>query len=65
MISNNGYEFDTYEVTTPDGYILTLYRIPPGKDDNRKKKQPVFMLHGIATDSSVWVDVGDRSLGKK
>ncbi|KAJ3621876.1 hypothetical protein MTP99_002427 [Tenebrio molitor] len=62
MIRNNGYKVESYEVTTSDGYILTLFRIPPADSDNRKGKQPVFMLHGIATDSSVWVDVGNRSL---
>jgi hypothetical protein len=63
MIRNNGYKVESYEVTTSDGYILTLFRIPPADSDNRKGKQPVFMLHGIATDSSNWVDVGNRSLG--
>ena len=29
----NGYPEETHYVTTEDGYILTLHRIPAGKDD--------------------------------
>lgn len=62
IVIRHGYPFESYSVTTEDGYILNLFRIPPpiGSESNA---QPVFLQHGIATSSVVWVDIGDRSLG--
>jgi lysosomal acid lipase/cholesteryl ester hydrolase len=31
MIRRNGYICEDHVVTTPDGYILTIHRIPVGK----------------------------------
>lgn len=59
MIVRHGYPLETYEAVTPDGYILTVYRIP-AKDS---EAQPVFVQHGLLMDSGVWVALGDRSLG--
>ena len=46
-----------YQVTTEDGYILSLYRIPGtiSKDTNRDKR-PIFLMHALATDHMIWVD---------
>ncbi|RZC34844.1 Abhydro lipase domain containing protein, partial [Asbolus verrucosus] len=62
IIRQNGYQLKTYTVTTLDGYILTMFRIPPRENDNRKNKQPVYIQHGIAADSATWVATGNRSL---
>ncbi len=32
MITKNGYPAETHTVTTEDGYILEIHRIPFGKD---------------------------------
>lgn len=55
---------ETHQVITPDGYILTLHRIPPKEDDFRKNKQPIYLEHGILVDSAAWVLVGEQSVGK-
>ncbi|XP_068898516.1 lipase member J-like [Tenebrio molitor] len=61
IIQRSGYKLERYVVTTSDGYVLTLFRIPPEEGDNRKNKQPIFLQHGIASDSAIWVTTG--SLG--
>lgn len=60
MVKRHGYSVETYSVTTKDGYILKLFRILPKISKN---KSPIFIQHGFATNSGVWVDIGNRSLG--
>uniref|UniRef100_A0A8D8LME0 Lipase member K n=2 Tax=Cacopsylla melanoneura TaxID=428564 RepID=A0A8D8LME0_9HEMI len=61
IIRRNGYPVEIHSVTTDDGYILEMHRIPGGKGINRKadpKKKPVFVLHGILATSADWVLAG-------
>uniref|UniRef100_A0A8D8WS60 Lipase 3 n=1 Tax=Cacopsylla melanoneura TaxID=428564 RepID=A0A8D8WS60_9HEMI len=61
IIRRNGYPVEIHSVTTDDGYILEMHRIPGGKGINRKadpKKKPVFVLHGLLTTSADWVLAG-------
>ena len=44
------YDFESHNVTTQDGYILTLYRIP-GKEKNKV----VFMQHGLLDLADAWI----------
>jgi len=43
------YDLETHLVTTDDGYILKVYRIPGKKDEEKtcKKKKAVFFQHGL------------------
>ncbi|KAF5299394.1 hypothetical protein FQR65_LT19516 [Abscondita terminalis] len=53
IIRRHGYHVETYEVTTEDGYILTIYRIP-SKDyerNNKTVKKPILLNHGITMNS--------------
>eukprot|EP00794_Sanderia_malayensis_P011943 gene11943-13179_t len=55
-----GYPAETHEAITKDGYILTLHRIPHGKEHNGKKsttkqRPVVFLQHGLLCSSSNWV----------
>lgn len=61
MIRNEGYPAEIHEVTTDDGYVLTLHRIPgqPGSPG-------VFLQHGLLGSSFDWVLAGkNRSLGNE
>lgn len=66
LIKEHGYPVETHTVQTEDGYILTMYRIPYGKnqDAGSKRGPPVFCLHGLGENSVVWVMLNNQSLGK-
>ena len=52
-----GYEIETHYVTTDDGYILGMHRIPHGKNGtkNGMKNKPVFMTHCLVCNSAIWL----------
>ncbi|XP_044018722.1 lipase 3-like isoform X1 [Aphidius gifuensis] len=53
MITREGYPAEAHVVTTDDGYLLTLHRIPglPGSS-------PIFIQHGFLGSSADWVISG-------
>ncbi|KAJ3630130.1 hypothetical protein MTP99_011342 [Tenebrio molitor] len=65
MIEHHGYVCETHYVTTEDGYIVTVHRIPNGiQDDGTSKKPAVFIMHGLTSSSADFVNMGPgRSLG--
>lgn len=64
MILQNGYQVATYYVTTQDGYLLEIFRIPSKPGDNRRNNQPILFEHGIFVDSGAWIFAGNKTLGK-
>jgi pimeloyl-ACP methyl ester carboxylesterase len=66
MVVNKGYALEEHKVYTPDGYILTLHRIPKGRksSSSTEVRPPVLLVHGISLSSTCWVVNGpDESLG--
>ncbi|KAK2572664.1 Lysosomal acid lipase/cholesteryl ester hydrolase [Acropora cervicornis] len=66
IIASRGYAFEEHYVTTQDGFILGLQRIPRGRSEESKNggKQVVFLQHGFLADASTWVmDSATESLG--
>jgi hypothetical protein len=62
MIRRRGYKAETHSVTTKDGYVLEMHRIP----SDPPRGEPVFLQHGILSSSADWVEMGpDTGLGKK
>ena len=52
----HGYQFQSYNVTTEDGYILTLYRIPAAKGKPIVPGKPVvFLQHGLLDLADTWI----------
>jgi pimeloyl-ACP methyl ester carboxylesterase len=58
LIYTKDYPLEIHNVTTSDGYVLRVYRIPGAKfeDDYKTKvKQPVLFQHGLLDSSDGWV----------
>lgn len=52
MIARRGYLVETHNVTTSDGYILKVFRMP------RPGKKVVFLQHGVFSSAFTWVAMG-------
>ncbi|XP_015984720.2 lipase member N isoform X2 [Rousettus aegyptiacus] len=66
LITYNGYPSEEYEVTTQDGYILSVNRIPYGRRDARSTgaRPVVYMQHALFADNASWlVNYPNGSLG--
>ncbi|KAK7582254.1 hypothetical protein V9T40_013699 [Parthenolecanium corni] len=66
LIESNNYPVEVHNVTTEDGYILTLHRIPHGrrKERSRKQRPVVFLNHCILCSSAVFILTGpEKALG--
>ncbi|XP_053698741.1 lipase 3-like [Sabethes cyaneus] len=55
-ISRHGYPVDIHNVTTDDGYILGIVRIP------KQGHTPVLLVHGLLSSSADWCIVAKHSL---
>ncbi|XP_021801113.1 triacylglycerol lipase 2-like [Prunus avium] len=64
MVETQGYTCQEHQVTTEDGYILGLQRIPKGRSGNEiADRQPVLLQHGGLLDASSWLlNPPDQSL---
>ncbi|RWR74554.1 triacylglycerol lipase 2 [Cinnamomum micranthum f. kanehirae] len=67
LVAPNGYPCKEYQVTTEDGYILSMQNIPGGRSvggSEGGRRQPVLLQHGILMDGMTWLlDNPDQSLG--
>ncbi|XP_049620523.1 lipase member N [Suncus etruscus] len=66
IIMYNGYPSEEYEVTSPDGYILSINRIPYGRRDanNTGPRPIVYLQHALFTDNISWLEnYANGSLG--
>ncbi|CAG9764521.1 unnamed protein product [Ceutorhynchus assimilis] len=65
MLQQFGYPVETHQVSTEDGYELTLHRIPYGKSAEGKTpaKKPILLVHGLLCSSADWIVTGEHSLG--
>ncbi|PIA32379.1 hypothetical protein AQUCO_04500172v1 [Aquilegia coerulea] len=58
-----GYTCEEHTVTTPDGYILSMQRIPTGISGAAASRPPVLLQHGLLMDGITWLlNAPDESL---
>jgi pimeloyl-ACP methyl ester carboxylesterase len=65
IVEYYGFPVETHEITTPDGYILTNFRIPYGRNANPddSTRNPVLIIHGIHSSSDTLIMNGvERSI---
>ncbi|KDR16428.1 Lipase 3 [Zootermopsis nevadensis] len=56
LLAKYGYPAESHTVQTDDGYLLTLHRIPHGKEvAARADRPPVLLQHGLLSSSADWV----------
>ncbi|KAL0344121.1 UNVERIFIED_CONTAM: Triacylglycerol lipase 2 [Sesamum angustifolium] len=55
-VTINGYKCQEFDVTTDDGYILGLLRIPEGRaGGGGANRPPVLLQHGLLVDGISWL----------
>ncbi|KAK5577682.1 hypothetical protein RB653_002626 [Dictyostelium firmibasis] len=61
-VNFNGYPCEHHSVTTEDGYILGVFRIPysynennSNNNNNNKTRQPILLQHGLLDSSITWI----------
>ncbi|KAK4577436.1 hypothetical protein RGQ29_027797 [Quercus rubra] len=55
MVETKGYICEEHKVTTKDGYILGMQRIPVGRTSKMANRPPVLLQHGILMDAATWL----------
>jgi len=60
IIEGWGLLCEEHEIETDDGWVLKLFRVNSGPYDHSKK--PVFIQHGLFSDSDTWILHGKESL---
>lgn len=66
MIIFGGYPVEEYKVQTSDNYILTMYRIPGGRNGKKFNPflPPVVLVHGMISSSRDFLLMGpNKSIG--
>ncbi|XP_059053728.1 lipase 3-like [Achroia grisella] len=61
LVRKYNYSFEDHSITTDDGYILGIHRIPHGRDNNNDpsvRRPIVFLMHGLLSSSADWVLMG-------
>ena len=65
IVKEYGYPFEQHYVTTSDGYILKLFRIPHDRIQNKnrddEKRPPILIQHGIFDSSDFVVAHGPEN----
>ncbi|KAJ0112812.1 hypothetical protein Patl1_01930 [Pistacia atlantica] len=56
VVKTKGYTCEEHTVTTQDGYILSMQRIPVGRSGgSARDRPPVLLQHGLLSDGFVWL----------
>lgn len=60
MLEKRGYNLELHHITTEDGYILGVHRIPSSRNEasdlKHGQKPPVILQHGLSCSSLIFLD---------
>ncbi|CAH1286036.1 unnamed protein product [Diabrotica balteata] len=63
-LTKYGYPVETHHVVTEDDYIITIFRIPHGKNSTKTHKYPVILVPGTCGCSENFIAAGiDHGIG--
>ena len=62
VVRGHGYPFQTHRVVTDDGYVLSLYRIPPTHASANESSLPVLFVHGHSINTRFFLCNGEHSM---
>ncbi|XP_072399741.1 lipase 3-like isoform X3 [Diabrotica undecimpunctata] len=63
LVTSFGYPLETHQTETEDNYILTIFRIPHGRNHSISNKSPVLLNHGMLGSAANYIWLGpQRSL---
>ncbi|KAF5291038.1 hypothetical protein FQA39_LY14471 [Lamprigera yunnana] len=62
IITRYGYHVEVHAVSTEDHYVLSVFRIPHGKNANVIGNKPVYLQHGLFLNSGAFLLMGNKSL---
>ncbi|MED6186669.1 hypothetical protein PIB30_068941 [Stylosanthes scabra] len=63
LVETQDYTCEEHKVTTEDGYILSLQRMPAPRSGKAADKPPVLLQHGLFIDAITWLfNTPDESL---
>ncbi|KAK6919295.1 Serine aminopeptidase, S33 [Dillenia turbinata] len=55
MVQTQGYLCHEHKVTTEDGYILSMQRMPMSRSGRAANQPPVLLQHGLMMDGITWL----------
>ena len=57
ICTENGFKVEYHSVTTADGYILNVFRIPGmvSEEESNVTKPPVLFQHGVLDSANCWI----------
>lgn len=58
LVAKYGYPIENHTMVTEDGYILTMHRIPHGKNSTSRSTKVIYLQHGLLCSSGDWVLMG-------
>lgn len=60
IITSRGFKAETHEVTTEDGYILTLFRAVNPRNEHRPSGgKPILLMHGFGGNAAQFIVTSD------
>jgi lysosomal acid lipase/cholesteryl ester hydrolase len=65
IIKSYGYDFEEHTVTTEDGYINTIWKIPSKSKSyflQNNNKKAIVLQHGLLDDGWTWFALRENSL---